>query len=147
MAHTGGPFIHAACFVENVIRDDTGTFSLIRMIDRITRAAASPNPPENMEPFDYPLRIFIGLKSGEARGHSEIRIVPELPNGQSLDPFIVKAHFEGEEHGFAAVFNIVMNFPYEGLYWFKVFVDDNLMTSMPLRIVYDRQFLKQQPTS
>ena len=141
MDHSEGPFIQAACFAEMVLRDDTGVFSLIRIIDRVSQTAAGPNPPEKMSPFHYPLRIFISLKSGKALGHSEICIVPELPNGETLDPIRLTAHFEGGEHGFSAVINFDINFSIEGLYWFEVYVEGKHVTSMPLRIIYDRRFI------
>jgi hypothetical protein len=140
-----GPFIQVACFVDMVLRDDTGTFSLIRMIDSITRTAAGPKPPAQMEPFNHELILAIGLKSGRALGRNELQVIPELPNGETLEAFPVTAHFEGEERGFFATMNINMTFQLEGLYWFNVFLESHKLTSIPLRIKYDRQFRSQPP--
>ena len=45
---------------------------------------------------------------------------------------------EGEERGFNNIVNMVFTFTMEGLYWFNVYLDDALLTRIPLRIKYNR---------
>ena len=138
MAFEGGPYVQAGCFCETVIEDKIGSLSLIRIIDTITHTQASPEPPETLPPFNYGLRLVLMLKSGSARGRSNLRIVPELPTGASLDAVTVTVHFEGEEKGANVVSNLAMRFENEGLYWFKVMIDDEILTQIPLRVRYNR---------
>lgn len=141
-AFSDGPYLSVACIADMVLRDDTGVFSVIRMIDKITRTAVGPNPPLEMEPFDYQFKMVIGFKSGNARGHNELKVIPEFPDGRTGNPFQITAHFEGEERGFVAAVSMNVKFPLEGLYWFDVFLENQKITSIPLRVVYDRQFIR-----
>ena len=138
MPFEGGPFLQAGCLVENVIEEKTGVLSLIRIIDTVTRTLASPDPPEDLPPFPYTIKLVLMFKSGMARGRSTIRVLPELPTGASLDPMTVTAHFEGEEKGQNVVMNLALMLTHEGLYWFHVDVDGERLTSIPLRVKYDR---------
>jgi len=45
---------------------------------------ARPDAPEDMPQFTYTLKLVIMLKSGAARGRHELKVVPELPSGETL---------------------------------------------------------------
>ena len=138
MAFEDGPYIQAACFCDMIIEDKTGVISLIRVIDTLTHTAAGPNPPDDMPPMPYSMKLVLMLKSGNARGRSNLRIVPELPTGETKEPFVVTAYFEGEERGQNVVANMSFVFEVEGLYWFNVYLDDQKLTAIPFRIKYNR---------
>lgn len=146
MAFEGGPYIQVACFCDSVIEDKTGVLSLIRIIDTVTHTEAGPSPPEEMPAFPYSFKMVLMLKSGKARGRANLRIVPELPTGATLDPFTVTVHFDGEEKGSNVITNMALNFEVEGLYWFNIYLEDNLLTAMPLRIKYNRVFAGPTPS-
>lgn len=97
MAFEGGPYLTAACLCDTIIEDKGGVLSLIRIIDILVHGEMGPNPPEELPPFNYPLKLVLMLKSGAARGRSNLQIKPELPTGESLAPIPLTAHFEGEE--------------------------------------------------
>ena len=48
-----GPYLSAAFFCEKVLVEQDGVKSAIRIVDRVTRTVVHPNPPPEMEPFDY----------------------------------------------------------------------------------------------
>jgi hypothetical protein len=79
------------------------------------------------------------LKSGEARGRHTLRVIPELPSGETLDPLTFTIHFDNSEDGGQ---NLLLNFGFtftlEGLHWFKVFLDDAFLTALPFRVKYNR---------
>jgi hypothetical protein len=138
MAFEDGPFISACCFCDMAIKDVTGTLSLIRIIDVITHAGSGPNPPVDMPAFDHELKLVIILRSGMARGRSMLKIVPEEPDGSSGKPLELSVHFDGEEKGANVVIDLRYRFKLEGLYWFDVYIDDQKINSIPLRIKYQR---------
>ena len=133
-----GPFVTAACFCEMMLQENTGVLSLIRVIDQIVHTVAGPATPEEMPPVHYNLKAVLMLKSGAARGRSTLRIVPELPNGMNREQQLFTVHFSGEDQGVNLGLNMAFVFEMEGLYWFHVYVDDRKITSMPLRIRYNR---------
>ena len=138
MTFKDGPYIQAACFCDQVIEDKSGVLSLIRVIDTLTHSEVGPNPPSTMPGFPHKLTLVIMMKSGKARGRYDLRIVPEKPSGESDNPFEVTVHFEGEEKGHNVVANMGITFDLEGLYWFKVYLDEKPWTAIPLRVKYQR---------
>jgi hypothetical protein len=133
-----GPYIQAACFCQMAFPDNAGSLSLIRLIDTVNITGQGPNPPKDMPPATINLNLVLMLKSGNSQGRYEIKIVPELPNGSSLDPQIYSIRLEGEEKGHNLIISIAFTFSLEGLYWFWVYFDDERFTAIPIRIKYDR---------
>ena len=133
-----GPYIQMAGICEQVIEDKTGALSLIRIIDTITHTEARPDAPTEMPPVTYPMKMVIMLKAGRARGRHELKIVPQLPSGETKTPLIRSVQMEGEERGFNNIINMLFTFTMEGLYWFNIYLDDSLLTRIPLRIKYNR---------
>jgi len=123
---------------EQVIEDKSGALSLIRIIDTITHTEARPDAPTEMPPVTYPMKMVIMLKSGPARGRYDLKIIPQLPSGETKSPLVRTIHMEGEERGVNNIINMLFTFTIEGLHWFNVYLDDALLTRIPLRIKYNR---------
>jgi hypothetical protein len=138
MAFTNGPYVQVAAICENAIQDNTGVWSLIRLIDTLTSTAQGETPPESMPPITANLKLVIMLKSGEARGRYDLKMVPNLPSGETMNVFSQSVQFEGDERGHAIVLNFVFTFPYEGVYWFRIYLSDEEITAIPFRIKYER---------
>jgi hypothetical protein len=138
MPFEGGPYIQAACLCEKVIEEKTGVLSLIRIIDVVTHSVTGPSSPEQMPPVLFNFVLVLMLKSGRAAGRYDLKIVPELPSGETQDPFIISVHFEGEEKGQNVVTNMQFLFTQEGLYWFNVYLGGEKWTAIPFRVKYHR---------
>jgi hypothetical protein len=137
-----GPYIQMAGLCDQVIEDKTGALSLIRVIDTITHTEARPDAPVEMPHVTYPLKMVIMLKSGRARGQHELKIVPEMPSGETKPPLTRSIQLEGEEQGINHIVNMIFTFTIEGLYWFNVYFDDSPLTRIPLRVKYNRVVTK-----
>jgi hypothetical protein len=133
-----GPYLKTAVFCEHVLREVDGVPSLVRIVDRITHTRTGPDAPVEMPPVPYNLRAFISLTSGEARGSHEVKIELEEPSGLRKPSMASTVLFEGEDKGVNLVLNIAATFEHQGLYWFNVYLDDKLLTKMPLRVIYSR---------
>ena len=138
MPFEGGPYVQAACICEMVLMEGTGVASLIRIIDTLEHIQASPNPPEDMPPVPYNMKFVLMLKSGKARGRHDVRVVPQLPTGETKGELVRTVHFEGEERGCNLITNMAFVFEHEGLYWFNVWLDDEKLTAIPFRVKYNR---------
>ena len=138
MSFEQGPYIQVAGLCEQVIEDKTGALSLIRIIDTINHTEARPDAPVDMPPIPYPMKMVIMLKSGRARGRHELKIVPEMPSGENKSPLTQSIQMEGEERGTNNIINMLFTFTMEGLYWFNIYLDDSLLTRIPMRIKYNR---------
>lgn len=131
-----GPYVQAACFCDMVIQDKGDVLSLIRVVDVIHHTERGPNPPGEMPPVRHPLKMVLMLKSGRALGRHEIRVVPHKPSGETAQPMRFSLQFEGDEKGCNVVVDLHYTFDMEGLYWFRVYLEEEELTAMPLRIVY-----------
>jgi hypothetical protein len=133
-----GPYVQLAVFCERVLREGDGVLSLIRIVDVITHTERGPNPPNEMPEIHFPLELVIALKSGTARGRHDITITPEQPSGETLQPITVSVNMEGEGKGVQFHSRFDIPYKFEGLYWFNVLFDGQVITRIPLEVRYSR---------
>ena len=133
-----GPHLILAAFCEQVIEDKSGVLSLIRVVDRMNITAQGSEAPEDMPPQNLNWALVLSLKSGEARGTHSIQIVPQLPSGETLDAVTLSMHLEGGNRGQNLVSRINLPLEMPGVYWFKVYVDDEFLTQIPVEVIYSR---------
>jgi len=145
MSFEQGPFVTVATFCEQVIEDKSGVLSLIRIVDRMYVYSSGPAAPEEMPPSFLNWFMVLNFKSGEARGTLPVKIEPELPSGLRRPPLILSAHFEGGNRGHNIVSKINMKLEMPGVYWFRIYVDDRLVTQIPVEVIYSRTVTPQSP--
>jgi hypothetical protein len=134
-----GPYVQAACFCERALEEKDGVLTLIRIVDRVTHTVAGAEAPREMPPFTYPIMAVIMLKAGQARGRHELSILRQLPSGvKDTEGPTFPVFLESEDRGHNVVLRMEMVFEQEGVYWFEVLLDGELLTRMPLRAVYSR---------
>ncbi len=124
-----------ALFCEKVLREADGVMSVIRVIDRFTVHGTTPEMPPSVLPFT----IVISFKSGFMRGKQVIAIRPKSPTGEDLPAMEFPVLFEGDDdRGVAMGFPVQWIPPEEGLYWWDVYLNQEMVTRMPLRVIYQR---------
>lgn len=135
-----GPYVKAALFCEKVLREADGVLTFVRMIDRVNVEAMGPDAPTEMPSTPFTLHNVVILSAGSALGRHELAIAPELPSGQLHTPIVsMSVNFDGgPERAVNILGQFTMNFQVEGLYWFNVYLDDKLITRIPLRVSYRR---------
>jgi len=133
-----GPYLKAAAICSDVIEGKDGVLSLIRIIDRLTISATGAQPPSQMPPAKYPLKIVLMFVSGRARGSHNVAVKIEQPDTTPRDCWTGTVFLEGEDRGANVVIAIDAEFPIEGLYWFDLYFDDARVTRMPFRVIYQR---------
>jgi hypothetical protein len=129
------PFVQVAAICQSPLQEATGHLSLIRLMDRVPIAGIT----DEMQPQPLnQLAIVVVLKSGEMKGKYNIKIVPVTPSGKRLAGPQLTALFEGEERGVAIVLPVALVAEEEGLYWFDVMLEQELLTRIPLRVMYQK---------
>jgi hypothetical protein len=128
----GGPFVAMAVICDRVLQESGGVLSLIRVVDRFFVSG----PPKEMPPISGTL--VIALKSGFQRGKMYIKVRPRTPSGKALPEQEFPVLFEGDDRGIGIVAPFALVVDEEGLYWFDVFAEENLVTRIPMRVVYQR---------
>jgi hypothetical protein len=134
-----GPLLQTAVFCETVIEGKDGVLSIIRVVDRIMVAASGADAPKDMPPVSQQVTAVLTFKAGSAKGRQEIRLEMEKPNTERRDVWTSSMFAEAPDRGQNFVLAFRVTFDLEGLYWFHVYADSELMTSMPLRLLYIRQ--------
>jgi len=131
-------YLHVATFCEKVLRESDGVLSLIRMFDRFL----VPGTAEEMPPTPLAFMVFISFKSGFMRGKQRIRLTPSSPSGKELPGMEFPVLFEGDDdRGPALGFQVNWIAEEEGVYWWDLHLNEQLMTRMPLRVIYQRGML------
>lgn len=131
-----GPFVTMAALCERILVERDGTYSAIRIVDKIVHTVRGTNPSGQMDPFPFRLNMLVMLKAGAAMGRATLEIQTRLPSGLAAEKSFSTIHFGGEERGPTIPVTLNLMLEYEGLYWFEVLVDGRLLTKVPLRVEY-----------
>jgi len=133
-----GPYLVAALLCERVIQEKDETVSIIRIVDRITLTVPASIAPETLPPLPLNLTLFLSFKSGSARGRNTIKLKIESPSGFKLPEQLLPVLFEGEDRGVNLILALNMIVDQEGVYWFDILLEEEHITRIPLRILYQR---------
>lgn len=135
---TNGPYLNAALICEKVLQEKDEVTSIIRIVDRVVLTTTASSSPEKIPPTTLDLYAFLSFKSGSARGRHTIKWVTEAPSGIRSPEQLLPALFEGEDRGVNFIIRLNIIVDQEGVYWFDIFLEDQLLTRVPLRILYQR---------
>lgn len=138
MTESSGPYLIAALLCEKVLQEKDETISVIRMIDRVVVTVNAFGSPEILPPTAVNISALISLKSGSAKGRGTIKVRVETPSGLKLPDQILPVLFEGDDRGVNLIVGLNMLIDQEGVFWFDVLLDEQRLTRIPLRILYQR---------
>jgi uncharacterized protein DUF6941 len=127
--------LQIAAFCEKVLFETNGVVSLIRIVDRFNVNGPTPE----MAPASLTFFLVVAFKAGFVRGKHIIRVIPLSPGNVDLPAIEMPQFFEGDDDRgvmVAAQMNFLVK--EEGLYWFRVYFENALVTQMPLRVVYQQ---------
>lgn len=142
MAARGGPYLLMAVLCENAQQDQYGSFSVINVLEQLVAGTNDPNAPEKMPTFRFQGHLAVQFAAGNASGMHTLSIVPVQPSGERLDPVTQKIQFKGIDHRATFISNVSIDIEEEGVYWFNVALDDRVVTRIPLRIRYERNYVE-----
>jgi hypothetical protein len=132
-----GPYLQAAFFCERLLEESDGVLSAIRIVDTVTiqdeeRLSEAQAPLIN-------LTLFIAFKAGEARGSFDLTVVMEEPTdnpAHAQEQYSQTLDFYGtEDRGVTVIMPATMTVGEEGIYWFGIYLGEQLVTRLPLRVV------------
>jgi hypothetical protein len=134
------PWVLVAAFCQNaIIEANTGSVSVIKITDSVGFAGMTPE----MRPQPLQLTMVIILKSDEMRGQYHVRIRCTSPQGQVTTGQEILFVFEGGARGVQTVMPMALIATEPGLYWFDVMIEDDILTRVPLTVLYQR--IQQPP--
>jgi hypothetical protein len=132
----GGPYLLMAVFCEKVLQEADGVISVIRIVDRINIAPSGRGAPAQMPTIPLQLPALLSFKSGFVRSKCQVHLRAESPSGKETNVASLPVFFEGDDRGVNLILNLVFQAEEEGLYWFSVSIEDDVVTRIPLRILY-----------
>ena len=138
-----GPHLVAAFICERVLQERDGSFSFIRMLDRINVAGQTPQ----MQPVPFQAFIVVIFKAGGlGTGKYTATLQVRKPNGEAYPATEHPLLFDGGEDRGAAIINpFGFIAPEEGLYWIDVNFEGATLTRIAIRFVYHRMGQMFQP--
>lgn len=124
------PFVQAACICENVLFDKDNVASVIRIVDKFD-IEVPDNMPADL-PFGFPITMFIRIKfSGVKEGVISVQARrPDGTQGGRQNVPIPKGEHDGAQ--FKTAFHVLK--PQNGVYWFDVLWENELLTSVPMTV-------------
>jgi len=134
-----GPWVVTATFCEKVLQEPDGVVTLVRVIDRIIQNMHVTSMSDPVVPTSLALPLVITLKSGSTLGSHMMRLRLEKPSGMRLPDQMFTVLFEGNDRGVNIILNpVTLLVDEEGVYWLDVLIEDQLLTRIPLRLVFQR---------
>lgn len=128
------PWVQIATICHTALLETTGQLSVIRVTDRIAVAGLT----QEMQAQPLQLTFAILLRSGEMRGQYNVKIRVTSPQGQETMGQEIMFLFEGGDRGVQVILPLAMMATEAGTYWFDVLVEDDILTRIPLTVLYQR---------
>jgi len=127
------PFVSAALFCERVLTEKDETLTLVRVTDKLLYRIEGEGWPEGVRPL-IPIQGLLSLKSGSVTGDHTLVVIGEKPSGQRKQILSLPITLLGKEHGQNVILKLNIVADEDGLYWFDVFFDEQLLTRIPLMV-------------
>jgi Family of unknown function (DUF6941) len=135
-----GPYLNSALLSERTIQETDGVLTLVRVVDKLTATPAIRTEPQStqMPAFLASLYLTVILRAGRARGDYLLTVRPVDPTGAQLPDSDNTVTFTGNDDGAGAnvLINMNLGVQHEGLYWFNILLNGQLLTRVPLHIEY-----------
>lgn len=128
------PYVTAALLCERILHEKDESLTVVRIADRIQYQMQGQGLPEGVKPL-VTIQGLVSVKSGPVTGDHKIRIIAEKPNGDRKESAVFPVKFLGKDQGQNLILNMHVGVDQDGLYWFDVMFDDELLTRIPLVII------------
>lgn len=129
------PFVALACICEKLLQDKDDVLTLVRVVDTYYLQLPEGAPEGVVGGLD--LSGVISIKSGDVKGEFEMLVVLRTPDGKTkpITDKPIPVVLNGGEHGVNIKLSITVAVKEYGLYWFDVMWGNDVLTSIPLKLV------------
>lgn len=132
------PYVTAALLCEKVLLEKDESVSVIRIADKLQYRVEIPKnlPRELMKDVRPMVNVqgLVSVKSGDVTGDHKITVVCQRPDGDRKTVFEQIFSLQGQDHGQNIILNMGIGVKDDGIYWFDVLFDNELLTRTPLVI-------------
>jgi hypothetical protein len=127
------PLVAVATLCEQILEEKDNVLSAVRVVDTYYVDPPPDLPAGKVAGIN--LKLLLSLKSGDLMGSHEVRLVLRAPTGKSTEFHKQQIVLKGGEHGVNLKIRFAMPVKEFGLYWFDVLYGDDVLTSIPLKLV------------
>jgi hypothetical protein len=127
------PWVTAALLCERVIQEKDESLTIVRIADKLQYQIQGQGLPQDIKPM-IPVQGLVSIKAGPATGDHTIKIFAERPNGERKQIHAQPVKLLGKDQSQSIILNLGIGVDVDGLYWFDVFFDDELLTRIPITI-------------
>ena len=131
------PLLKAALVCETVIQRADGVVSFINIVDRRMITAQGQDLPAEMPPHEWDFNLCLMFVSGIYVGKATLAVSVQSPDGLRKPIHSAAQYFDGGDQGINFFMRMKFTFKTEGQYWFEVYVNEQPVTRVPLRILYN----------
>ena len=132
-----GPYVAMAIICEAALLDQDQRITCVRIMDAIHLTIPEDRPAPF--PVTFQGNAVISFKSGQFVGSKTLKVELRDPlNNLGKEPKEFPLEFQGNEHGPNLILKLDVAIAEEGLYYFNLFLDGELVTRMPLRVKVTR---------
>lgn len=131
-----GPFLDAALICEGIVLEKDGTYSAIRLINRITFHDLTVKKDVLVE---MPLSILIGFKAGNLKDTRDLSIYVTNPSQKREllqgwpSPFQIE--FTGDDTGVVIpISGFYLRYDVDGTYWIDIILGGKRFSRLPLTL-------------
>ena len=140
-----GPFLTAAFFCESVSTDEDGAITIHRLVDALEFAIPTEAPPD-FPSAESPLigeRVFyLCFKTDSQEDRYHVKIVCEHPDRTESVVFDGPLEIEPMHNGCSLALELTMAFDRPGKRWYRVELDGQMVTRVPLLVFFERQIVE-----
>lgn len=135
-----GPFVNVAAFCQYALQEKDDAITAVRIVDRVT-LAVDEGDQADAAGTSAPLQLWavIVLQPGALRGSHNLTVRPTTPTADQSSPWEFPIFFPEDGRGVQVLVNMSITVTREGTSNFDVYVDDQFLTRMPLRVAFTRQ--------
>jgi uncharacterized protein DUF6941 len=127
------PYVTAALLCEKILQEKDESLTLVRIADRLQYSLEGQGLPEGTKPM-ITMHGLLGIKSGPITGDHTLTLVSEKPSGHRKQVLSLPVKLLGKDHAQNVILNIGLGIDENGLYWFDVLFDEELLTRIPLMV-------------
>ncbi|HEX8813984.1 MAG TPA: hypothetical protein VF753_00635 [Terriglobales bacterium] len=127
------PYVNAALICEKIMQEKDEAFTLIRLVDSLKYQLQTfgTESPHGLKPV-IDVHVFISLRAGEVVGEHTVKIAVSPPHKDRKELASQQVTFTEPVQIQNFVLNLSLGVDVDGLYWFDVLFDDQIITRVPL---------------
>jgi hypothetical protein len=136
-----GPYLNMATFCEVALQEKDNVFSAIRIADQVVIETFGLDPPDEMPPQRLRIWMLVRFGSQFLNAKRGFQIVSRSPSGKENKIFQEPHPIFFQDQGTGATIRIQLNagITETGIYWFRIYLDDEFMGEAPLKITYQKR--------